>query len=141
MHIIFSLSEQIDFCVEKKIMHTIIQKAAYSSYSRQARVSTWKRFIDWTQRQEEHRFAWTAIAIAGHGCVFTIITVLMILFTGNHFIFWPFAIAAMTMTVVTNLAALPTKITIPVFFFSLLIDAAIIGLCIANGFDIAASYR
>ena len=84
---------------------------------------------------------WTAVAIAGHGCVFTILTTLAILFTGNHFIFWPFAIGAMSMTVVVNLAALPTRITIPVFFLSLIIDAVIIAVCISNGFDIAATYR
>jgi hypothetical protein len=38
----------------------------------------------------------------------------------------------MTMCVIVNLAALPTKITIPVLFFSLLIDVVIIGMCIAN---------
>jgi hypothetical protein len=122
-------------------MQTILQKTAYHSYSSEAHVSLWKKFITWTERQEEYRFGWAAFSIAGHGCVFTIITTLMILFTGNHFIFWPFAIGAMAVTVVANLAAMPTKITIPVLFFSLVIDIAIIGLCIANGFDIAANYR
>jgi len=84
---------------------------------------------------------WAAIGIAGHGCAFTILTLLVILFTGNHFIFWPFAIGAMAMTVVVNLAALPARITIPIFFLSLIIDAVIIAMCIANGFDIAATYR
>jgi len=120
-------------------MQTIVQKTNYHSYSRnESHVSVLKKFTDWTKKQEEDRFLWMAIAIGGHGCFFTIITILMILFTGNHFIFWPFAIAAMAMTVVTNLAAIPTKITLPVFFFSLLIDIAIIILCIGHGFDISA---
>jgi hypothetical protein len=46
-------------------------------------------------------------------------------------VLWAFVIAAMTMSLVTNLAALPTKITIPVFFFSLMIDVAVIINCIA----------
>ena len=37
-----------------------------------------------------------------------------------------FGIAAMAMALVTNLAALPTKITIPTFFLSLILDVAII---------------
>jgi hypothetical protein len=45
---------------------------------------------------------------------------------GNSPLLWAFAIAAMTMCVVTNLAALPTKITIPVFFLSVLIDVLLI---------------
>lgn len=103
--------------------------------------SFWKKFLVWAESQEENRFGWTAFAITGHGCVFTIITTMAILATGNHFIFWPFAIAAMAVCLIVNLAALPTKITIPVFFFSVLIDLFIIGLCLANGVDLAASYR
>lgn len=90
------------------------------------------RFISWADNQQEKSLLWSAISIAGHGCVFTILTVMTILLTGNHFIFWPFAIGAMTMCVIVNLAALPTKITIPILFFSLLIDVVIIGMCIAN---------
>jgi hypothetical protein len=63
-----------------------------------------------------------------------------IVFTGNHFIFWPFAIGAMAACLVVNLAAMPTRIIIPVFFISLLIDLVIIVLCVANGFDISATY-
>ena len=102
--------------------------------------SLWKRFIAWATGQEENRFLWLTIGIAGHGFVFTIITTMIIVFTGNHFIFWPFAIAAMAMCLISNLAALPTKITIPILFFSLLIDVVIIALCLVNGFDIAATY-
>ena len=123
-------------------MQTILQKTNYHSYSKeQNHITVWKKFLAWAEKQEENRFTWTAIGVAGHGCFFTIITTLMILFTGNHFMFWPFAIAAMAMVVVTNLAALPTKITIPVFFFSLLIDAVIIVLCIPHGFDPSAGSR
>jgi hypothetical protein len=120
-------------------MQTVLQKTNYHSYIRnETHVSSLKKFIDWAKKQEEDRFLWMAIAIGGHGCFFTIITLLMILFTGNHFIFWPFAIAAMAVPVVTNLAALPTKITIPIFFLSLLMDIVIIILCIGNGFDMSA---
>jgi hypothetical protein len=41
----------------------------------------------------------------------------------------------MGITLVTNLAAMPTKITIPVFFLSVLVDLVIIASCIAIGFD------
>jgi hypothetical protein len=98
---------------------------------------TWtSRFLTWCHNQEENRLAWLAIAIAGHGCLFTPITLLFIMLTGNHTIFWPFAIAAMTMSVVVNLAAMPTKITIPIFLLSLIIDLYIIVNCLALGFNI-----
>jgi hypothetical protein len=123
-------------------METSIQHAYAPSYSQTvAKESVWKKFIDWSDRQEENRFGWTAFTIVGHGFAFTIMTVATILLTGNHFIFWPFAIASMTIPLIVNLAALPTKITIPVLFFSVLMDLVIIGLCLANGFDLAASYR
>jgi Predicted membrane protein (DUF2127) len=124
----------LHFCRKKKgNMETTI-KHAYSAGNTNAvaKASLWHRFINWADKQEENRFGWTAFAIAGHGCVFTIITVAVVLLTGNNFIFWPFAIAAMAICLIVNLAAMPTKITIPVLFFSLLLDLAIILLALTN---------
>ncbi len=116
-------------------MGTAIEQKKILVGSNDATFSLWKRFIKWAEGQEENRFFWLAIGIVGHGCVFTIITMMVVLSTGNNFIYWPFAIAAMAMTVVSNLAALPTKITIPIFFLSLLIDAVIILLCLLHSFS------
>ena len=114
-------------------METTIQKSFTPTYSQTAtKKSLWKRFINWADSQEENRFGWTAFAIAGHGCVFTIITVAVILATGNNFIFWPFAIGAMAASLITNLAALPTKIIIPTLFITVLIDLAIIAACLIS---------
>lgn len=113
-------------------METSIQHVLQPVYKRTEVTETpWNRFISWADGQEEHRFGWTAFAIAGHGCVFTIITVATILFTGNNFFFWPFAIGAMTITLIVNLAAMPTRVTIPVLFASLLVDLAIVVSAIA----------
>jgi hypothetical protein len=108
---------------------------------RESQVSIWKSFTSWTVAQEKNRFLWLALGVVGHGCVITIFTMLAIMFSGNNFIYWPFAIAAMTMTVVSNLAAMPTKVTIPVFFFSILIDVAIILLCMIQGFGVDVVYN
>lgn len=122
-------------------MGITIEKEFAPAYEHQkTQASIWKRFIKWADTQEEYRFGWTAFAIAGHGCVFTILTVMIILLTGNNFIFWPFAIGAMAAVLISNLAAAPTRITLPILFFSLLIDIAIIAICIANGFDMGAMY-
>ena len=112
---------------------TLDHSFARSAAGNEAKVSLVKRFISWADKQEEYRFGWVAFSIAGHGCIFTVLTSLAIVFTGNHFIFWPFVIGAMAICVLVNLAALPTKITIPVFFFSLVIDLVIIAICIVNG--------
>jgi hypothetical protein len=122
-------------------MQTTIQRSHVRSAIKQdVSVSLWKRFITWCDSQEEYRLGWTAGIFFGHGCIFTIITVLAILFTGNHFIFWPFAILAIAAPLITNMAALPTRIVIPVFFASLVVDLLIIALCMANGFSVETVY-
>ncbi len=89
------------------------------------------RFFSWCRSQEKNRLAWLAVIIAGHGCIITPITLLIVMLSGTNFIVWPWIIAAMGMPLVTNLAALPTKITIPLFFLSIMMDFVIIGYCIA----------
>lgn len=123
-------------------METTFRHTVTSSYTEtHYRYSLWKHFITWTKGQEENHLLWLAVAIIGHGCIVTIMTMLALIFSGNLFIFRPFAIAAMPMTVVSNLAAMPTKITIPILFMSLLIDVAIIISCIIIGFDSTGVYR
>lgn len=98
------------------------------------------QFITWCKSQEKYQFGWVAVIIISHGCVITPITLFAVILSGNNFFFWGMAIAAMGMSLVSNLAAMPTKITIPIYFFSLAIDLAIFISCIFNGFDIAATY-
>jgi hypothetical protein len=88
--------------------------------------SAWSKFIAWCDSQEEYRFGWLAGIVAGHGCIITPLVLLVILMSGNSFILWPLAILAMAAPLVSNLAAMPTRITIPVFFTSLLVDIGII---------------
>jgi hypothetical protein len=120
---------------------TLHKKFAATYEKKKTAVSPWKRFINWADSQEEHRFGWTAFAITAHGCAFTIFTIVMILLAGNPFILWPFAIGAMAVCLITNLSALPTKITIPVLFFSILVDVVIVAICIARGLSFANIYN
>src|SRR2546421_8502716 len=83
------------------------------------RESLLKQFFSWCKAQEKNRLGWLAVVLTGHGCIITPLTVFVIILTGNNMFFWAIAIAAISMSLITNLAALPTKITIPVFFFSL----------------------
>jgi hypothetical protein len=103
------------------------------------KTSVWKKFIDWCDSQNEYRIGWMIVTITLHGCVLSIFTMFAVILAGNHFIFWPFVIGAMGITLFTNLVALPTKITIPVFFFSVLIDLVIIISCIAIGFNVSGT--
>lgn len=100
----------------------------------------WNRFISWSIGQEKNRFAWLAVALAGHGCFLTPLTLFAIILSGNLFVLWIIAMAAMAMCLITNLAALPTKITIPVFLLSIFLDLLVITYCAIAGFDISGTY-
>ena len=89
------------------------------------------RFFDWCQSQEKYRFGWLSAILAGHGCFITPLTLLFVMIAGNSMLLWAFVIGAMGASLITNLAALPTKITIPVFFLSLLVDVVVVVNCIA----------
>ncbi len=93
------------------------------------------RFISWCEGQEKNRFGWLATILVAHGTALTPLTLVAIVHSGNSMIFWIMAITAMGMSLVSNLAAMPTKVTIPIFMLSVLIDLAIVANCIAIGFS------
>jgi hypothetical protein len=121
-------------------METTFQSTVLTpSINRIERKSIITRFINWCKGQEKNRLGWLGAILTIHGCVTTPITLFAIILSGTYFPFYIAALVAMGMAVVTNLAAMPTKVTIPVFFFSVLIDIAIIIGCISTGFNLAAT--
>jgi hypothetical protein len=122
-------------------MKAIQQHYQSAQVYRESKKSVVARFLDWCHSQEKYRFGWLAAIIAGHGCVITPLTLITIIMSGNNIIFWFMAMLAMGSSLVANLAALPTKITIPVFFLSIAIDLFIVINCFAAGFNIAATYQ
>ena len=104
------------------------------------RRSIWSRFMDWCVGQEENRLGWLALAIVGHGCVLTPITLFAIVLSGNAFPLIMLATIAMVSCLIVNLAAMPTKVTIPTFFISIIVDLSIIGYSLVLGFDIQPTY-
>ena len=116
--------------------HTISQ----TYIERQERTSVFTRFFNWCEGQQKNRFMWIGLALAGHGCILTPITVMAVVMSGTNMVLFMLAIIAMGMALVTNLAAMPTKVTIPVFIFSILIDIVIIIAAISMGIDIAKTY-
>ena len=113
-------------------METILQQTFNSTYAAPRRISIWTRFMTWCTNEQENRLTWLAIALAGHGCFLTPLALFTVAYTGNNVFLWPFVIGAMGLSLVTNLAALQTKITIPVFFFSVLLDIAVIIAAVAT---------
>lgn len=88
--------------------------------------SIFSRFFNWCQAQQPNRLLWLAFALAGHGCVFTPITMMCVLWMGANLGLFMIAMSAMGLALVTNLAAMPTKVTIPALFLSLLVDLGVI---------------
>ena len=132
---------RIEICVTKqRSMETTFQSTIVTTpVHKVERKSIITRFINWCKGQEKNRLGWLGAILTIHGCVFTPITLFAIILSGTYFPFYVAALVAMGMAVVTNLAAMPTKITIPVFFFSVVIDIAIIIGCISIGFNLAAT--
>ena len=127
-------------CSKIKHMQTAIQQTISNTHIQPtSKTSVVARFLDWCTGQEEYRYGWLGAAIASHGCIFTPLTMFAIILSGNNIFFWFLAIIAMMMTLVTNLAALPTKYTIPVFLFSILIDITIVVACAFTGFNISGA--
>ena len=114
-------------------MKAITQTTLYSPvYKTTAQPGFLSRFFKWCAGQEENRLEWLGVALAAHGCFITPLIIILITMTGNSFILWMTAMVAMGATLVVNLAAQPTKVTLPVFFASLLVDLGIVAICIAQ---------
>ena len=121
----------IDFCIKLLVMKAITQYDLVNNYYAEQRTylaseNLWTRFIRYTQHQEYNRLGWLVAGILGHGTIFTILTLLAVTELGNIFILYIIACCSMVMVVAVNLAALPTKYTIPALFISLLIDFSVI---------------
>lgn len=114
-------------------MPTVINPALHHDYDHaKEKSSLLERFLTWSQNQQENRFLWIGIALAGHGCALTPITLYFVILAGMNFTLFMLALGAMAMAVVVNLAALPTKVTIPVLLLSALVDVTVIIIALAT---------
>jgi hypothetical protein len=120
---------------------TTMDHSFSTTYTEQAtQTGIFSKFMTWCKGQDDNRFMWIGIVLAGHGCILTPLTVMAVLMAGTNMFLFMLCIVSMGMALVTNLAAMPTKITIPVFVLSVLIDIAVIISCFAIGLDIAKTY-
>lgn len=92
--------------------------------------TAFSKFLKWADAQSEARFIWIGVILLAHASFLTPFTVMAVSFTGNSFPLIMGALGAMGLALVTNLAALPTKITIPTFFLSILIDIIIVAIAV-----------
>ena len=87
-----------------------------------------RKFKDYCEKQQENRIGWAAFTTAVQVFLLVPITLLAVNYNGNLFALWIPVIIFSFCVALCNLMALPTKITLPVFFTSALISAAVIML-------------
>ncbi len=92
------------------------------------------RFFDWCDQQQKYWLMWLAFSLVLHGCVLIPLTFISVLLAGGDMMLFAAALAVVAASVVTNLAGLPTRVTIPVFILTFFTDIIIIIGCAAMGF-------
>ena len=111
------------------MQHAMTSVATKTYTEKNTFFSLLNKFFIWSERQEKYRFGWLAAAITIHGCILTPLVVSIVLASGGNFALFMTSIVAMAMTLIVNLAALPTKISIPTFFLSVVIDIVVMLIC------------
>ena len=113
-------------------MKALTQTSPVPFYEASTQPNVFAKFFDWCKAQEKNRFGWLAISLASHGCILTPLVVFAVGVSGNDFTLWMIAMLAMAVTLIVNLAAQPTKIIIPIFFLSIVVDIAVVIACIVQ---------
>ncbi len=102
------------------------------NYSEKTSPGLFTKFFAWCEQQESNRFFWLGITIFAQIGSILPITILTILYLGNNSVFlWIAALSVNVPSLILGLAAAKTKITLPVFFFSLFAQLLIVMYCVA----------
>lgn len=104
----------------------VLQRSRTLSQPKHRRLPGISSFLAWADNQNFNKLSWLAVALVVHGCLLTPVTVMVVMTTSQEFSLVMASLGAMALSLVTNLAALPTRITIPAFFLSILADVVII---------------
>lgn len=126
------IMEAIHFERKEKKAGSIIREAEqaniYLHNGSSAKTSYIKKFLQFASDQQPNYFGWVSVSLLSQACFFAPITVLCILFNGNLLGLWIPCIFTFVIIEIINLTAMPTKITVPVFFAGAVIDIIIIAL-------------
>lgn len=108
-------------------MNTIAFHPDYSTPVLEKHVeSVFARFLVWLKEEEVNRIAWLGISITVMTAIFFPLTMASILLHEGSFNLILVAMFSLILVAIPNMAALPTKFTIPAFFIGMLIDIALI---------------
>ena len=110
-----------------------MQTADIFNYSVKTNTGFFAKFLSWCETQDSDRFLWLGISLFAQVGLTLPVTVYAILFFGGNSLFlWIIATAVNIPVLVLNLAALPTRTTLPFVFFGWLTQFAIIIYCIGE---------
>jgi hypothetical protein len=101
------------------------------TYAEKATANSLRKFMSWCEQQEESRLLWLGLGVMGQIGMVVPLTLLSILFlANNNFILWVVVLSANMPVLALNLAAQPTKVTIPVMLTSLIVNIVVIILSV-----------
>jgi hypothetical protein len=85
------------------------------------------RFFQWAaDKDDKHRIGWAGGSVTAMTAIFFPLTMAVALINGATFGLITVAMCALVLVVVTNLATMSTRYTIPFFFLCILVDAVTI---------------
>ena len=89
------------------------------------------KFLTWSETQESNRFLWLAVSFfAQVGLTLPLTAYSIVFFGNNNILLWIIIGAVNVPVLVLNLAALPTKTTLPFLFLGWFTQAIVIAYCI-----------
>ncbi len=98
-------------------------QAAYNYRNTEKKPSVILRFFIWAKNQDEvNHVGWVGISVTLMSAVLFPLTMAVVLLNGGIFGLIIMAMVALDLVVITNLAALPTRYTIPFLALGALID-------------------
>ncbi|MCP9749820.1 hypothetical protein [Ferruginibacter sp. HRS2-29] len=115
---------------------TLFHSATTTYTNKHIKTNIIARFFTWCTKQEGKRLMWMGIILPLQACILAPATLAIALLAGIHFSLFIPIIAALVLTFITNLAALPTKITIPVFALAVLVDIGVMIAALVIGADL-----
>jgi hypothetical protein len=80
------------------------------------------RFFQWASSQEKNHVGWVGLSVMLMAAVFFPLTLTAVLFNGPAFSLIIVAMISLVLVVITNLAALPTRYTIPALILGVIMD-------------------
>lgn len=110
-------------------MQTLTHHAALQNAQRNtiAHNNIFTRFYKWTVKQEDQRFKWLAFTfLLQIGAALPCTLMSIVFLGGNNFNLWLLACIVNVPSLALNLAAQPTRVTLPALFFAWLVNAGII---------------